>query len=436
MAIDAVVTQEDAAALLAQLKDVQPILEKFAAAKPPVSEQTQAPAPAQKDVSMTYEQVIEARERFVRTPPADLYRMIGLQLRKGSDEGYGVPFTSWANDSVRSVMANEPMLVKLIDTSGGVALIRQDLEPLLYAAFVQEFPWFARIPKEPSNGLVHAFNRVDSPPTAAFITELGVVGESQSVYTRATTNIAVAAVQVGTSLKAQFAVRQGGAGYNPEQEEIRNGVTGLANLIQFGLFQGNASVPLGVATDVDGLYDANAFDGLRISVPGNPAGVGVNDGRYRHIAAAETILEALNIADGLKSVTGGKTSVILMDARDRVTMMNELQPHVRFLPQQVLVPGLPQVAGVTLGNSGDVPVVPIPGAQMGSYTAPDASTVRDAYLVDERTVSMPWLGSESPTILEIPVGVAGVLSKLYILFMMAGFAVKVPNNLGGLRITQ
>jgi len=48
------------------------------------------------------------------------------------------------------------------------------------------------------------------------------------------------------------------------------------------------------------------------------------------------------------------------------------------------------------------------------------------YVVDEDTWSMPYLGSDSITTLEIPVGVGGALTRLYIMFVMYGLAAKTP----------
>jgi hypothetical protein len=42
--------------------------------------------------------------------------------------------------------------------------------------------------------------------------------------------------------------------------------------------------------------------------------------------------------------------------------------------------------------------------------------VRDVYVLDESTVSMPYLGSEGPTVLDIPIGISGQLTHLFIIF--------------------
>jgi len=411
--------------LLRRLEEMKPGLEKLASAGP-----INVPDDKKGDVTpdmVSYEDVCRLRREFLTWSENDIHRAIGQQLIEGTKEGYGTPMDKWATASAAQAMFANPFIAKLLDTAGSGPLIRQDLEPLLYAAFVKPFPWFDRITKKPANGLVHAYNRIDALPTAAFISDTGAVTDSASTYTRATTNIAIAALRVGTSLKAQFAVRAGGMGYNPEQEEIRNGITALAKKVQAALFSGNDSVPGKVATDVEGLYDGNGFNGLRITVPA---------ANIKKIAVDETILEAFNTLDGdTMGVKGGTASIILMDGRDRVKLMNELQPHVRFVDRiENVVPGLPGIEAVNLGASGRVPVLPIPGDEMGTYND-GAENVRDAYLLDESVIAAPWLGSESPTVLEIPVGVGGTLTRLYILFMMVGLEVAVPNFIAKLRLT-
>ena len=417
---------EEVKAALAQLNEITPALQQAAKAQEPSPEAAAAAAASAAAIPASYGDIVKLRKDFlVNYSDQELMRCIGEQMVAGSKDGQGVPFDTWAGESAKAAALGHPMLQKLIDVAGGSALIRQDLEPMLYAAFVRRFPLYDRLSKEPSNGLVHAYNRTDAPPTASFIAELGAVPTSQSVYTRATTNIAIIAVEVGVGFKAQFAVAQGGAGYNPEVEEVRNGVLAIAKKMQLAIFSGNDSVPGKVGTDPEGAYDANGFDGLRKIVPAaNIQAIGT-----------DTILEALNTADGGLGVFGGRTSIVCMDGRDRVTLMNELQPHVRFVNRLDVVPGLPQVEAVALGNSGEVPVLAIPGNEIGGYTVGN-DTVRDLYLLDETVLGLPWLGSESPTILEIPPGVDSKLSRRYILFLMSGLKVAVPNFIAKVRLVQ
>jgi hypothetical protein len=78
--------------------------------------------------------------------------------------------------------------------------------------------------------------------------------------------------------------------------------------------------------------------------------------------------------------------------------------------------------------AGVLPFYGVPGGYIGNYVAAtySANTVRDIYVLDTDTISRPYLGSAGPTVLEIPIGVSGQLTHLFIIFMMTGLAIKVP----------
>jgi len=91
-------------------------------------------------------------------------------------------------------------------TSDGSQLIRQDLEPTLYALFVKVFPAWERLAKGPANGLVHAANQITAPDNAnalggTAISELATVTYVASTYVRATYPIMVMATGRGVSFK-------------------------------------------------------------------------------------------------------------------------------------------------------------------------------------------------------------------------------------------
>ena len=369
----------------------------------------------------------KVRAQALMLPPAQLKAAIRDQLEFGSMEGAGIPFAQWANQETAQKVLNDPVFAKFIDTVSGNVLIRQDLEPLIYAAFVRRFPAFMRVEKIPANGLVHTFQRVDSRPAATYIAETANVPDAQSVYTRATSNIAVIALRVDTSLKQSLSVAAGCMPWNTEQQEISFGIESIAAQLQQTYLQGNATVVGGTLNTVDGLYDANSFDGLRRSVPAaNIRALG-----------ADTILEGLNQADALAVNNGGLTSVVVMRVSDAVQFENELQPFRRFVDSErvEVVPGLPNVTGVNLSGSGLVPVIKVPGADATVYTVGADDFISDAFLIDESVVAMPYLGSDTPTVIELPLGVTGALTKLYILVGMFGVAVRVPNFISKLRVT-
>jgi hypothetical protein len=94
--------------------------------------------------------------------------------------------------------------------------------------------------------------------------------------------------------------------------------------------------------------------------------------------------------------------------------------------------------GLTLGTvvtaAGELPILSVPGDSIGSYSI-STDSYRDMYVVDEDSWSMPYLGSDSITTLEIPVGVNGALSRLYIMYVMFGLANKAPQFNGKIRVT-
>ena len=102
---------------------------------------------------------------------------------------------------------------------------------------------------------------------------------------------------------------------------------------------------------------------------------------------------------------------------------NELLATIRQGAGSAGVQGL--TPGSILTAAGELPIIVVPGGAIGTYTLVSAGR-EDIYILDEDTISVPYLGSDSITTLEIPVGVAGALTRLYIMFVMTGLAVKAP----------
>ena len=362
----------------------------------------------------------ELREKFVSMEQNDIKKMLDVQAGKQSGRQ--------ASDDVlnRLAVAN-PNIAKVLDASGGAALIRQDLEPMLYALFVKRFPFFDRIRKEGANGLVHAYNQQTAYGDAAFMTESGTVTDDTNTYARQTTNVAVLATRRGITLKSQFAIQQGGAGFDGLATELSGGVTAIAHKLQKTLFQGNATSSTGTAGVELGAYDVNGFDGLR-KLLGTAAAAGgpiTTKGTSSYTAAInDTVAAILN--------NGGNPSSIILSPTDAAAYQNELTSLIRY-------PGAGEVgqAGLGFGSvvtpAGALPLLAVPGDAIGSYTV-SAVNSRDIYVVDEDTWSMPYLGSDSITTLEIPVGVGGALTRLYIMFVMYGLSSKAPSFNGKIRV--
>lgn len=377
------------------------------------------------DVAEAYAVQRELRKKFSKMNTAELGEALDIQA--GRETGKQA-----SADILNRLAAANPNITKLLDSSGGTALIRQDLEPILYSLFVKRFPFFERIRKEPANGLVHAFNQQTAYGDAVFQTETGTVTDDANTYARQTTNVAVLATRRGITLKSQFALTQGGSPFNGLSSELAGGVTAIAHKLQKTLFQGNATVTSGAgATTELGAYDANGFDGLR-KLLGSAAGQGV-------IATKGTAAYLATINSAVASVldNGGNPSAILCSPTDYAGLVNELTNLVRYnAPSQA-----DQAAGATFGQvvtaAGALPILAVAGDSIGSYTvtSPTTANYRDMYIVDEDSWSMPYLGADSITTLEIPVGVNGALSRLYIMYVMFGLANKAPQFNAKVRVT-
>jgi len=377
------------------------------------------------DVAEAYAVQRELRKKFSKMNTAELGEALDIQA--GRETGKQA-----SADILNRLAAANPNITKLLDSSGGTALIRQDLEPILYSLFVKRFPFFERIRKEPANGLVHAFNQQTAYGDAVFQTETGTVTDDSATYARQTTNVAVLATRRGITLKSQFALTQGGSPFNGLSSELASGVTAIAGKLQKTLFQGNATVTSGAgATTELGAYDANGFDGLR-KLLGTAAGQGeiVTKGTAAYLAS-------INSAVASVLDNGGAPSAILCSPTDYAGLVNELTNLVRYnAPAQA-----DQAAGATFGSvvtaAGSLPILAVAGDSIGSYTvtSPTTANYRDMYVIDEDSWSMPYLGADSITTLEIPVGVNGALSRLYIMYVMFGLANKAPQFNAKIRVT-
>jgi hypothetical protein len=375
------------------------------------------------DVAEAYAVQRELRKKFGKMNTAELGEALDIQA--GRETGKQA-----SADILNRLAAANPNITKLLDASGGAALIRQDLEPILYSLFVKRFPFFERIRKEPANGLVHAFNQQTGFGDAVFQTETGTVTDDSATYARQTTNVSVLATRRGITLKSQFALTQGGSPFNGLSSELAGGVTAIANKLQKTLFQGNATNTTGTATNELGAYDANGFDGLRKLLGDNTSGIRANKGTADYLATINaTVASVLN--------NGGNPSAILCSPTDYAGLVNELTNLVRYnAPAQT-----DQAAGATFGQvvtaAGALPILAVAGDSIGSYTvtSPTTANYRDMYVIDEDTWSMPYLGADSITTLEIPVGVNGSLSRLYIMYVMFGLANKAPQFNAKIRVT-
>lgn len=373
---------------------------------------------------MTRSDSFEMKQRLLTKSEPELLAIFNEQAQRTD---VGVPLGTWLANAGnpaainRALSAGTPdanLLLKAMDSAGAGALIRQDLEPVLAALFVKQFPAWERIRKIPANGLVHAWNQITDFGDAQFMPELGTVTDDNNTYVRATTNIAILARRVGVSLKSQFAVTAGGAGYNLEQEELTGGLRAIAHRLQVTIFQGNATESGGTANDEDGAYDANAFTGLRQLLKNDANAIDLSDATF---SDRDDITTGINAAVLPITNNGGRASVIYMRP-DEYNQWNQQQlPIVRIMDRNEFVPGV-RVSAVA-SSAGDLPLVVVPGDSIGTYDFAGKESA-DIYVVDENDLAMPYLGSDSITVLDIPIGVGGQLVHYFVLFCMFGLQLK------------
>lgn len=334
---------------------------------------------------------------------------------------------------------------KAVDSVAVGPLIRQDLDPMIYEIYVKNFPAFDTIEKVEANGLVHAWNQetaytaLGGPGTSGstFIPELGTVQDDASVYNRLTANIAVNAARRGISLKAKFAVRAGGMGYDPAVREIEGGIRNIAHTSQIGIFRlQEALVGSTTAADPNGLYDANAFNGLRyylqnIAPAGNTIPV--------DITASWPSQTTQLIADGLDAAAvavrdaGGSPTAVWTSLTGIRNLRREQIPFERVVKadRTEIIPGV-MVPTVIAGDE-LLPLLGVPGDSVGFYTI-SGHNYYDMYVVDTNQLQWAWLGGPSPTVLTIPVGTDGTLRELYIPFMMGALVALAPQFLARVQV--
>lgn len=415
------------------LKELREKLESFGSTPVPVTkgpEDQGTPDTGKNYLSRA--DMFEVREQLQKKSTAELSVMFDMQLSDGAAKGVGIPYGVWARTgggNIDVAMAQNPDIRKALDSSSGSALIRQDLEPVLYELFVRTFPAFDRFTKEPANGLIHAFNQWTAFGDAQFLSELGTVTDDQSTYVRQSTNVGILATRRGVSLKEQFAAVQSGGGFNPENLELQGGLRAMAHKMQLTIFQGQSTDSGGTGSNETGPYDANGFTGLRsILNTANAQNVDPTAG------TPEDIRKAIDTAS-LSIVNNGATaSILYVRPNEKLAFDTQQDKNVRYIESLANVtPGVNTIAVNTL--FGAIPMVSVPGDSIGHYTR-SAIDVADMYLLDERTISLPYLGSPGPTVLDIPMGISGQLTHLYIIFGMWGLAVKFVGASNKIRVKQ
>lgn len=383
------------------------------------------------------ERQIQVRRELRKRSQSELLHMFGVQARQ---KNAGIPLDLWMAQGGQARASGfgslqsevDPDIARALDTGTAAALIRQDLEPILYELFVREFVGFDRMRKEPANGLTHTWQQTTDYGDAQFMGELGTVSDDRSTYVRQTTNVAIIATRRGVSLKSQFATIQSGSGFNPEQLELTGGMRALSHRLQYQIFSGHGTDNTGTATNEKGLYDANGFTGFRAIL---------NTARAKNVdpiaTTPEDMRRAINQAAVEVMQQGGRVSMMWGSPLDKEVFDAQQDKNVRYINDLVDV-GVGVTTNAVNTVFGALPYGVLIGDPIGAYvpaSLPSGWTnARDLYLLDESTITMPYLGSEGPTVLDIPIGISGQLTHLFIIFGMWGLAVKAPTFSNKVRI--
>src|SRR5262249_5267219 len=328
---------------------------------------------------------------------------------------------------------------KALDTSlaggiGGGALIRTDLEPILYEAYLRRFPGAAAIRTFPANGLVHTYDIRSAVGNAAPVGELGDIvtqgaDATSTIERKANSNIAILCSRRGVSLKLQFAVAQSGMNFplaGNDNLEIVGGVTSIADLNQTLLFQGNFSQGTGTLNNEDGLFNALGYDGLRQILKAA--------GTSKTFVTGEQHRENIDKLVAQIDDDGGNINdlVIFLRHGARIAVQGELNDFMRILGDRSAQTGVPQntlMGGFLLFGARPAQFLPVPGQTqakgIGFYDIA-AVAFEDVYISDPTGVGFAYLGSPSPVVLELPIGFDNKLGNVYILFMMNGLVVTIP----------
>jgi hypothetical protein len=201
----------------------------------------------------------------------------------------------------------------------------------------------------------------------------------------------------------------------------------LAQDIQYFILQGNASNAGGTATQEAGLYNANGIDGFRGTL-GSVSAFSSNNSIQVDVSSMN-ITESLRFAATKAANQGGNPRLAFMSLNTKQAFDDEQMTNVRYDSSanlRDLIPGT-RVSSLTYSDD-ELLIVPFPGSTGGTYNrTSDNALVEDIYIIDEAHTAIPWLYSESFTVLQIPSGVDGVLSSRWIIFGMFGLEIAAPS---------
>jgi hypothetical protein len=375
----------------------------------------------------------------------ELHMLFQMQMAKRNS---GIPFEMWAASGghagaifdafhMQAGMGGaadiSPTVLNALDTGGAAALIRQDLEPFLYELYIRKFPAFERFVREPANGLTHTYNQITSFGAAKFMAELGTVTDD-TVDLRPQDDEHRDRCDPARALAEEpVRGRRGRDGLQPDG----SGASGWPS----------------------GDLEADAVPDLLGPVV-QLGRIGLDRGRRRTTRTAST-------ACGRSSTRPGRRTSTPSPAPPRTSSTRSTSPSRRSrrpgaacprssgrirttrsrstaAGQERALHGAREPTSTSGSASSGTRSTPGRSAAAGSSRARDrelhgdrwSRRRRDMYILDESTISLPYLGSEGPTVLDIPIGISGQLTHLFIIFGMWGLAVKALPFSNKLRVRQ
>jgi hypothetical protein len=367
------------------------------------------------------------------------------KLYRPTDPAQKAEIFGWDNPRIQRAVGANIMAVKEVGTSITAGpVIRQDLNPEVFEVFVHVFPLIDLVEKRESNGLVDAFERqltysTQSEDQPLTISETGSVQDDANSYVQDTCNIAVFASRRGSSLKSIFGSRAGGLGIDIAGKEVEGGLRKIAHDFQTEAFRmQNVSATGAGALLQPGVFDATGFKGLRyITENMVPASNVVEIDTTTFDPTLNKVTDAISQVANVISDLGGEPSMMFGSASSREFLRKEAYTKTRFLggdKKLEVKPGL-TLPSFTLGDGEDIPFYRIPGVSIGTYSkAGDGHVYQDIYIIDMSTVSLVWLGSPTPTLIEVPLAADGTLRKLTIPYWMASMEYAVPSYIGKVRL--
>lgn len=325
------------------------------------------------------------------------------------------------------------LLQRTLDTTSGAPLIRADIEPFLYEGYLREFPVAERFGRKRANGLTHSYEVRDAIGQAKTLNNLGDFSGAYSNSTfhkEASTRIAIIASPTSISYVLALAVQQSGMAafdlQGNDNLEVMGAVTAIARKKQTLILQGNQTVAAKTLDDEEGLFNALDHDGLRLLLKGAATSITKADDESFTRVIKRAAWQIRNAGGSARNI------VVLCSGGIEIEIDEELMQFYR-------IPGGRPAGGVDTNLSGnglrltgkDVSeIVAVPAdtqdCGMGHYTFGGEAT-EDLDVIDVTGIKIPYIGSPTVTMLEIPMGTFQNLTRTFVPFEMTGLMVPLRN---------